>query len=221
MEIDLQRETPAAEERNPNVAARLRRLWLVFPFLVLLAVLAWAYTTNFIPSNSMLPTLRPGDHILTMRSWLAYPHDRMPDRGDIVTFIPPAAALRQSGDAPASSGDKLAAIRPEVWVKRVIGLPGETVAVFRSVIYINGEPLPTGVRPNQGLDPESDTSFSPPVVLGPDEVYVVGDNMADSDDSRHWGALKRRLIVGKFLRVIFNEGSQGLNERLEKRRSGG
>lgn len=217
----MQPETSAVADNNPNVAARLRRLWLVLPFLVLLAVLAWAYTTNYIPSNSMQPTLRPGDHILTMRSWLAYPRDRMPARGDIVTFIPPVSALAQVGDAPADGDDKLAAIRPEVWVKRVVGLPGETVAVFRNTIYIDGEPLGPGIRPNVASELDDLGGFAPPVVLGADEVYVVGDNMPDSDDSRQWGPLKRRLIVGKFLRVIFHEGAQGLNERRERKRSGG
>jgi len=184
------------------------RLRLLLPLLLVLAFLAWGFTTNYIPSASMEPTLHPGDHILTMRAWLAYPGGRMPARGDIVTFVPPPQALE--GDTTSKR-----TIRPEVWIKLVVGLPGEAVWIVNGRVLINGSPLPKefyGERPDLYRYQFPYASFSP-VVLGTDELFVMGDNTADSDDSRIWGPLKRDFIVGKFIAVLFNEGVHGVNQR--------
>lgn len=189
---------------------RLSRLKLLLPLLFALAFLAWGFTTNYIPSRSMVPTLKPGDHILTMRAWLAYPRGRLPARGDIVTFLPPPAALEQ--DAPAEQASNL---RPEVWIKRVVGLPGETIWIVGGRVFINGVPLSARFyrgRPNLYQYRYPFASFEP-LTLGPDELFVLGDNPEESDDSRSWGPLKRSLVVGKFVAVLFNEGPQGVNQR--------
>jgi signal peptidase I len=185
-------------------------MWLrvLLPFLFVLAFLAWGFTTNYIPSTSMEPTLHPGDHILTMRAWLAYPGGRTPGRGDIVTFVPPPEALEGETTSKRT-------VRPEVWIKRVIGLPGEEIWIVGGRVLVNGTPLPQEYyRHSEDLYEYQFpyASFSP-LVLGPDEVFVMGDNTEESDDSRIWGPLKRDFIVGKFIAVLFNEGSHGVNQR--------
>jgi len=196
---------PVERERK-----RLLRLRILLPVLVALAFLAWGFTTNYIPSHSMEPTLRPGDHILSMRAWLAYPGGRLPGRGDIITFIPPDEAIEQEGPPPPK-----ALVRPEVWIKRVIGLPGEVVFIVGGRVFINGSPLPRQFyagRPNLYQYRYPYASFAP-LTLGKDELFVLGDNPEDSDDSRSWGPLPRNRVVGKFVAVLFNEGAHGVNQR--------
>ncbi len=204
-------EEPVEDAGTARTAAekrRLRRLSILLPLLFLLAFLAWGFTTNYIPSRSMEPTLREGDHILTMRAWLAYPRGRMPARGDIITFVPPELALMLEPEEDRS-------LRPEVWIKRVVGLPGETIWIFGGQVYVNGAPLPRSFyqgRPNLYPAPYPFATIQP-LQLGSDELFVLGDNPEMSDDSRTWGPVKRELVVGKFVAVLFHEGPGGINRR--------
>jgi signal peptidase I len=79
----------------------------------------------------------------------------------------------------------------EMLVKRVIGLPGETVAVRNGVVYVNGEPLPEPFPHQLGYQTME------PVVLGPLNYFVLGDNRENSNDSRSFGPVKRENIVGR------------------------
>src|SRR2546430_1546372 len=119
---------------------RRRQLIRLIPPLACLVFLVYAFSTNFIPSASMEPTLRPGDHILTMREWLAYPFGHMPARGDIILFRAPDSLAAQDGDesddGAAGAADETGSANPlaklqglgvDVLIKRVIGLPGDTV----------------------------------------------------------------------------------------------
>src|SRR5258708_18377221 len=65
---------------------RKRRMIFLLGILILLVAGVYCFDTELIPSESMLPTLKPGDQILTMRAWIAYPRGVMPARGDIVLF---------------------------------------------------------------------------------------------------------------------------------------
>jgi signal peptidase I len=96
-----------------------------------------------------------------------------PRRGDVVVFHAP---------------DK-----PKDYIKRVIGLPGETVQVDRGQVIIDGAPLgePYEIRRN--------VSSSAPITLGPGELFVMGDNRPNSSDSRSWGALSMDAVVGRTL----------------------
>ena len=89
---------------------------------------------------------------------------------------------------------------PQAFVKRVIGLPGDTIEIIEGVLHINGEPLDEPY-----LDPARcrfmDTR--PPRTLGPDEYFVMGDNRDRSNDSRSVGPIRRRAIRGKVICVLF------------------
>src|SRR5689334_7673589 len=67
----------------------IRLRWLLCLLLVV-GLFVYAFNTAYIPSSSMKPSLRPGDRILTMRAWLAYPMQKIPSRGDIILFESPA-----------------------------------------------------------------------------------------------------------------------------------
>jgi len=95
-----------------------------------------------------------------------------PKRGDVIVFEPPN--------------------RPgEDYVKRIIGLPGETVEIVKGRIMIDGEALAEAFQPRSG------TYSMPPQVVPPDSVFVLGDNRNNSNDSHNWGALPLENIVGR------------------------
>jgi len=147
-------------------------------FALLLRV--FVVQTFYIPSGSMIPTLQIGDRILVNK--LAY-HFHGVGRGDIIVFqAPPEVAKACETD------DK-------DLVKRVIGLPNETISDRNGTIYIDNKPLAQPWLPKN--DPMTFTGTFAPVHIGPNSYFVMGDNRIDSCDSRFWGTVNRSLIVGK------------------------
>ena len=121
--------------------------------------------------SSMEPNFYEGEYIIVNR--LPY-YFHPPQRGDVVVFRYPKDFRR-------------------TFIKRVIGLPGETVEVKNGKVYINGQPL---YEPY----PVAEASYSwGPATVGPGEVFVLGDNRNFSSDSHNWGMLPIRYIVGKAL----------------------
>jgi signal peptidase I len=189
------------ERLFPNLSHRQRVVidWVVTlagATLIVLAVKAWIVNPYRIPSPSMEPTLhcaRPepdceagrSDRVLANR--FIY-HFRDPRRGEIVVFHAPKAA------SDACTGG--------IFVKRIIGLPGEIWSERNGFTYINGRRLAEPyIRPNR-RDPETKTMFDIPPAGTlrriPAEMYLMeGDNRAHSCDSRVWGLVKRSAIVGK------------------------
>lgn len=153
-------------------------------FLVALLVRSTLVQAFWIPSPSMEPTLEEGDRVLVNK--LSY---RLHDvhRGDIVVFERPATALA------ADPSDDI----PDL-IKRVIGLPGETIeARADGFVYIDGERLNEPYLP-----PDTRTVDLPPTEIEAGEVFVMGDNRANSSDSRIFGAIDEDLIVGRaFIRI--------------------
>ena len=156
---------------------------------VLLAVLlrTFVVATYSIPSLSMEPTLQIGDRIVVDK--LAY-HLHGVGTGDIVVFATPANEN--------CAGPPVADL-----VKRVIGLPGQTVSLAGGKVYIDGaylpEPwLPLEVR-NQTFPGPSDAPYSlhDAYRVPSGDVYVMGDNRTESCDSRYWGPVPKSSIVGK------------------------
>ncbi len=129
---------------------------------------------RYIPSGSMLPTLEINDRLIIEK--ISY-HFHDPNRGDIVVFHPPAAAGEQFAKT--------------AFIKRVVGLPGETVEVKNGSVYINGSPLTEGyieAPPNYNLAPET---------VPADSYLVFGDNRNNSDDGHVWGFLPGDRIIGR------------------------
>jgi len=151
----------------------------------------------YIPSASMDPQLHVDDRIVVSR--LAY-HLHPVHRGDIVVFKAPAGvepAGRASSDplVQVIHGIGVALGMAEdqtVLVKRVIGLPGETVSAHGGRVYIDGDLLVEPYLP-QGTT----TSSFGPVHIPAGYVWVMGDNRGDSEDSRFFGPIPERTIVGR------------------------
>jgi len=189
------------ERLFPNLPHGLRTVidWVATiagAVVIVLAVKAWVVNPYRIPSPSMEPTLhcaRPepdceagsSDRVLANR--FIY-HFHSPRRGDIVVFHAPATAKR------ACIGG--------IFVKRIIGLPGEAWSERNGVTYINGRRLLESYVTPSRRDGDSKTLRDVPP-LGelrriPAQMYLMeGDNRAHSCDSRVWGLVPRANIIGK------------------------
>ena len=160
---------------------------------IVLAIKAWVVNPYRIPSSSMEPTLhcaRPGngceahfsDRVLANR--FIY-HFRKPERGDIIVFkTPPAAAVK------CGSGG--------TFVKRLIGLPGETVRERSGQIYVDGHKL---IEPYVKPDRRDQQTGVWHVPSG--EYFFMGDNRIQSCDSREWGSVPRKNIIGEVFAVYW------------------
>jgi signal peptidase I len=191
---DLSQTTVA--EREQEQPSR-RSHWLRETGVVVIVALAAALLlrtfvvqTFYIPSGSMEPTLKIGDRILVNK--LSY-HLHGVDRGNIVVFRRPAD--ENCGGTPVAD-----------LVKRVIGLPGETISLSKGpqgYVLINGKRLdetwlPSSVQGKTYPGPSGTAyNLSKPYVVPSNDYYVMGDNRGDSCDSRYWGPIPKSLIVGK------------------------
>lgn len=179
---------------------------LVIVLIVVLVIRTFLVQAYNIPSGSMKPTLLVGDFILVNK--LVYRFSE-PQRGDIVVFKWP--------------------VNPQIdFIKRIIGVPGDTIEIKGEKVYINGqelplrfvekvvedgsikliyeETLPNGVKHKIAL-------YQNPLIQRKDVYYaripegyyfVLGDNRDNSEDSRYWGLLPRENIVGKAFVIYFS-----------------
>jgi signal peptidase I len=175
---------PTGPSASP--ADRPRHRWLVELVVILVLVVAatlvlrvFVIQTFTIPSGSMLPTLQIGDRIIVDK--LAY-HVH---RGSIVVFRRPPA--ENCGGAPV----------PDL-VKRVIGLPGETISSRGNTVLIDGRPLAEPWFAAVPLGPAITTQ-----TIAANHYFVMGDSRSDSCDSRYWGTVPASLIVGRAVAVIW------------------
>jgi signal peptidase I len=177
-------EQPKKRQLNPVVEL----------LLILVAALGLWYITNGwivkpyrIPSASMEPTLRSGDRVLVARFMYRFTD---PHRGDIIVFHPPGA-----GSQPIRNAKTKASV---YFIKRIIGLPGETVQGRNGVVSICKAPGRDcrSLKEPYLADNSGMTDFAP-VTVPQDQYFMMGDNRAVSDDSRDWGTLPRDNIIGE------------------------
>ncbi len=174
--------------RPPTHRARRGGRWLiewavvlVVAIVVAVGIRTFVVQTFFIPSASMQPTLMVGDRILVDK--LSY-HLHAVHRGDIVVFATPPGE-----DAGPDVKDL---------VKRVIGLPGETISSAGGQVVINGKPLK-----EPWLVSGTITTGITPQKIPKGEYFVMGDNRSDSQDSRFFGPIHGSLIVGRVVVKIW------------------
>jgi len=155
-----------------------------------------------VPSGSMLPTLAIDQRILANRT------DTHPGIGDVVVFHPPHGADLGSGQCAdrqqgfTADGAPLAqpCDRPldresnQTFVKRVVGLPGDVLRIVGGHVIRNGKREPDSYIAACGGAAECTFSGSIRVPVG--DYYMTGDNRGDSDDSRYWGPVPQRYIIG-------------------------
>jgi signal peptidase I len=180
---------------------------LVVAFVLALLLRVFLVQAFFIPTESMVPTLEVGDRVMVNR--LSYRWGQ-PDRGDIIVFADEAGAERNAqnpivgGLRSLAAGLGLVPPSEEDFIKRVIGLPGETVEVRDGVVYIDGEELPEAAASDGGYLSVRDESFMPPTVVPDEEYFVMGDNRPRSSDSRSLlGTIDREQIIGRAFMLMW------------------
>ena len=185
---------------------------IAWAIILALVIRTWVVQAFKIPSGSMEPTLLIGDHLLVLKSAYGV---RLPFSGRVIIPV---------GDP--KRGDVIVFRFPEDrdkdFIKRIIGLPGETVEIRNKVIYINGKPIPDPwghysdrmILP-PGLQPRDNFG---PVKVPPGHYFVMGDNRDQSYDSRFWfggkgGFVPRRDILGKAWIIYWSWKEPGFGVR--------
>ncbi len=190
---------PVADDGAPeplqNRSYRSVVEWAIILIAVLLCTIVlrtYVVQSFSIPSLSMYPTLQVGDRIIVNK--LSYDLHGI-HRGDIVVFRRPPLEDQDYADL----------------VKRVIGLPGETISSRDCKIYINGKPLaepwlppgPSSCSAALPGDAHEQFNLPGPIKIPAGQYYVMGDNRTDSEDSRYFGPISKSLIVGRAVAVVW------------------
>lgn len=191
---------------------------IIVAMLLAFAIRVFVVQAFKIPSGSMIPTLLIGDHILVSKLsyGLQWPSDcklqwnippincytsrtliefGKPQRGDIIVFRFPEDEEKD-------------------FIKRIIGIPGDTVQIRNKVVFVNGQPLDDRAF-TQRIDPSIiDGSINPrdnfgPVTVPEGSYFVMGDNRDQSLDSRFWGYVREEKIRGKAFRIYWSWSGQG------------
>ena len=190
LEISQSGETQQPGEPSPDSPSLRQFLVDLLETIVLAVVLFFAINAVSarvrVDGFSMIPTLQDGEYVLVNR--LAY-NNALPDRGDIIVFSSP-----QSPDLDL--------------IKRVIGLPGDTVNISGGVVQVNGQTLN---EPYIAAAPIYNGNWSVPE----GNLFVLGDNRNDSSDSHAWGLLPIENVIGKAILIYWPIPEWNLIEHVE------
>ena len=194
---------------------------LIIALILALLIRTFIVQAFKIPSGSMEPTLLIGDHLLVSKfsysvhipneipftSIQLFPDfhffSSVPERGNIVVFKYPEDESKD-------------------FIKRVVGLPGETIQVIRQRVYINDkllkEPYAHHSEPPSSLVPGRDNMS--PLRIPEGHIFVMGDNRENSSDSRVWGVLDLKYLRGKAKWIYWSWDSEGTGFGLRTDRLG-
>ena len=182
MQLETRESQPS--ERDPRPRARTHffqaRYWLrdlILSVLLALIFVFFIYQPVEVEGTSMAPSLESHERIFVNKFIYRFEPIR---RGDIVVFRYP---LNPS----------------KIFIKRVIGLPGDRVAIRDGRVFIDGQRLAEPYLPPSYFGEGNDATVSVP----PHQYYVLGDHRDDSDDSRDWGTVERKYIYGKAVFVYW------------------
>jgi len=174
---------PEAQQR-PQSRSALREVveTLLFTLLIYLLIRTFLFENYRVVGTSMNPTLENGEFLVVNK--LDY-RLHQPQRGDIIVFTDPVSPDRKL-------------------IKRVIGLPGETVEIKNGGVLIEQQFLDEPYLEDPG------NSSRAASVLAEGQYFVLGDNRNNSSDSRSWGTLPRERIVGKAWLAYWPQAAWGL-----------
>lgn len=159
---------------------KLLKSWgvsIVLGLLLALMIREFLFFVAYVPSISMEPTISAGERLFVTRT---YNHKRL-KRGDLIVFKFPET--------------------DEIYIKRLIGLPGDAIKIESGSVFINGKDI---VEPYV-INKDSESYFTDGVEVPKDSFFFLGDNRNESYDSRFWGEpfIKKEDIIGKAVTKIF------------------
>ncbi len=215
MAASATREAPTEAGAPPSRRSFLAELPVLVLVALVLALLLKTFLVQafFIPSESMLPTLEVSDRVLVNKVVFDL---REPRRGEVVVFREPGV---EDGPDDRSLGrralDFLASglgAPPDErdFIKRIIGLPGETVELRDGVVFIDGRELPEALASEGGYLMARDLNDFGPVTVPEGEYFMMGDNRPNSNDSRaSLGTIPAEQLIGRAFVTIWPPGRAG------------
>jgi signal peptidase I len=158
---------------------------LAFSVLLAVILIVFIYQPVKVEGTSMMPALTDQERIFINKFTYRFGTGNI-ERGDLVVFFFPLDHTKS-------------------YIKRVIGLPGDTVRIDSGTVYVNGERLAEPYVPDEYRDPQP----LPLETVPPDNYFVLGDHRSSSNDSRAWGMVPRSYIYGKAVFVYWPLGKMG------------
>jgi signal peptidase I len=187
----------AESKEKPKQGSLVELVTIVAVALLLaLGIQAFLVKPFRIPSESMVPTLTIGQRVLVDRVSYRFTE---PERGDIVVFKPPAGAESnvcgvrkpQGQPCPTPTAER----SDDNFIKRVVGLPGDRVSVIGGRVQINGKPIDEPyIRPDASC---AICNLDREIRIPPDHFFMMGDNRGQSADSREWGPVPKKWLIGQ------------------------
>lgn len=189
-QINAQAQNNAASEHpsisdNPAQIPWWRKLWraqgenirmLTLSLLLAIVIRMFIAEPRYIPSDSMVPTLKVGDRLVIEKVSYRF---HSPEPGDIIVFEPPPQLQR------------LGYQKDQAFIKRVIALPGQVVIVHQGLVFVDGKPLN---EPYISAPPNYEMV---PYQVPEGQLFVMGDNRNNSNDSHIWGFLPESNVIGR------------------------
>jgi signal peptidase I len=185
----------AAKEKSTS-GSLLELVLIVATALALaLGIQAFLVKPYRIPSESMEPTLAVGQRVLVNRIGNRF---KDPKVGDVVVFHPPRGSEDNSCGVSRQEaqpcGRPRGGQRDENFIKRVVAGPGDRIAIQNGLVVLNGRVQRAKyVRPCEG---GAECNFPQPITVPADSYFMMGDNRGQSDDSRFWGPVPKKWIIG-------------------------
>ena len=197
-------KAPKAKEESGLGFLRELPILVLVAFAIAIIIKTFVVQAFYIPSESMQNTLLVNDRVLVSKFIYRF---KDPRPGDIVVFVAPPAATGSLPEAPTGIAGFFNSLKEGLglpssqrdFIKRVVAVGGDTVQVRDLTLYVNGR-----ARAEPYLHDHNPTSMSDygPYRVPPNDLFVMGDNRGDSQDSRVFGAIPKSSVVGQaFLRI--------------------
>jgi signal peptidase I len=179
MEENVSQAVPPATAQKSGLAALSWLRDLAFSVLIAVILIVFIYQPVKVEGTSMMPALTDQERIFINKFNYRFGIGNI-ERGDMVVFWFPLDKTKS-------------------YIKRVIGLPGDTVEIDNGQVVVNGNRLVEDYVPEEYRDHAS----YPSVTVSQDNYYVLGDHRSSSNDSRAWGCVERKFIYGKAVFVYW------------------